>query len=42
MTGVVLLCGLVYAIVKFNDCGRNPEYEEWIREDRSKYPDLYK
>lgn len=41
MTGIVLLCGLLYVIGKIRDCNINPEYEEWITEDKIKYPELY-
>lgn len=42
MIGIVLLCGLVYLIIKVKDCGINPEYDAWLTEDKAKYPELYK
>lgn len=41
MIGIVLLCGLLYVMVKVKDCGSNPEYESWLTEDKAMYPDLY-
>lgn len=41
MIGIVLLCALVYVIIKIKDCGSNPEYEAWLTEDKAKHPELY-
>ena len=42
MIGIVLFCALVYIIGKVKDCGHNPEYEEWLTEDKAKHPNNYK
>lgn len=41
MIVIILLCGLVYVILKIKNCSSNHEYDAWLTEDKAKYPKFY-
>jgi hypothetical protein len=41
MIGIVLLFYFIYIIIKVKECGETPGYDEWLTEDKAKYPELY-
>lgn len=40
--GIVVCFGIVAVIIKIRDCGANPGYEEYLANDKAKYPEDYK